>query len=41
MDLYSHVMPGMQEDAIDKLSEKLVSKMLARAPADHTAKKET
>jgi integrase len=29
MDLYSHVLPGMQEDAIDRVAEKLVSKMLA------------
>lgn len=34
MDLYSHVMPGMQEDAIDRVSEKLVSKMLANEASD-------
>ena len=29
LDLYSHVTPGMQEDAVDRISEKLASKMLA------------
>jgi integrase len=40
MDLYSHVLPGMQEDAIDRVSEKLASKMLANAPRnfDHELK---
>ena len=31
LDLYSHVMPGMQEDAVDRVSEQLASKMLASA----------
>ena len=34
MDLYSHVLPGMQEDAIDRVSEKLASKMLASGSKD-------
>ena len=34
MDLYSHVTPGMQEDAVDRISEKLASKMLARGLQD-------
>jgi integrase len=29
LDLYSHIMPGMQEEAVDRVAEKLASKMLA------------
>lgn len=38
MDLYSHVLPSMQEDAIDRVAEKLASKMLADGSSDDSAK---
>ena len=40
MDLYSHVLAGMQEDAVDRISEKLASKMLASTQSTANAKEQ-
>ena len=36
MDLYSHVLPGMQADAVDRVAEQLASKMLANGSPGKT-----